>query len=116
MRSFELHVLPEVIKRGMALLGMKSMGGGGEPLLQGAVTPEEALRYAMSLPVATTICGMDSLEVLRQNVRIARGFKPLTDQQMQALRDRCALLSAPHPPLADRREVSKCAARRPRTT
>jgi aryl-alcohol dehydrogenase-like predicted oxidoreductase len=50
-RSFEKHVLPEVIKRGMAALGMKSMGAGGEPLLQGTVTPEEALHYAMSLPV-----------------------------------------------------------------
>jgi hypothetical protein len=34
---------------------MKSMGGGGESVLSGAVTPEEALRYAMSLPVAVTI-------------------------------------------------------------
>jgi len=29
----------------------------------------------MSLPVATTICGIDSLDVLHQNVGIARGFK-----------------------------------------
>jgi aryl-alcohol dehydrogenase-like predicted oxidoreductase len=90
-RSFEKRVLPEVIKRGMAALGMKSMGGGGEALLQGAVTPEEALRYAMSLPVAVTISGIDALSVLRQNLAVARGFTPLTEQQMQALRDRCAV-------------------------
>ena len=40
---------------------MKSMSGGGEAIKHGLVTAEELLRYAMSLPVATTISGMDSL-------------------------------------------------------
>jgi len=48
-------------KRGVAVLGMKSLGGSGEIVVNGAVTHEEGLRYAMSLPVATTISGMDSL-------------------------------------------------------
>jgi aryl-alcohol dehydrogenase-like predicted oxidoreductase len=85
-RSFEQRVLPEVVKRGMAGLGMKSMGGDGRPVLRGAVTAEEALRYAMSLPVAVTISGIDSMDVLRQNLAVARDFKPLTDKAMQALR------------------------------
>ncbi len=93
-RSFERQVLPEVVKRGIAALGMKSMGGGGEPILAGAVTPEEALRYAMSLPVAVTISGIDALAVLRQNLKVARGFTPLTEKQMQALRERCAAVAA----------------------
>jgi hypothetical protein len=54
------------------------------------VTVEEALRYAMSLPVATTISGIDSLAVLRQNLAIARGFKPMTAEEMDTLRRRCA--------------------------
>jgi uncharacterized protein len=56
-RSFEQQVLPEVQRRGITALGMKSLGGDGQPLLHGVVTPAEALRYAMSLPVATTISG-----------------------------------------------------------
>ena len=44
---------------------------------KGAVTPEEALSYAMSLPVAVTISGVDTLEVLHQNLAVARGFQPL---------------------------------------
>ncbi|HEX4589379.1 MAG TPA: aldo/keto reductase, partial [Gemmataceae bacterium] len=56
-RSFATNVLPEVNKRGMAGLGMKSLGGNGQPVTQGVVTVAEALRYAMSLPVATTISG-----------------------------------------------------------
>jgi hypothetical protein len=37
---------------------------------------------------------MDSLDVLRQNLKVARGFKPLTEGEMQALRDRCAAYAA----------------------
>src|SRR6266404_1645325 len=62
-RSFQQQVLPEAKKRGLAVLGMKSLGGSGEIAVNGAVTPEEGLRYAMSLPVATTISGMDSMFV-----------------------------------------------------
>ena len=89
-RSFEQQVLPELLKRGMGALGMKSLGGSAEAVLQGAVTIDEALRYAMSLPASTTISGMDTLETLHQNLAIARDFKPYTAQEMQALRTRCA--------------------------
>jgi hypothetical protein len=66
---------------------MKSMGGSGELISKGAFTPSEALSYAMSLPVATTISGIDSMEVLDQNLRILRDFKPLSAEEMQTLRD-----------------------------
>jgi aryl-alcohol dehydrogenase-like predicted oxidoreductase len=89
-RSFETLVLPELTKRGIAALAMKSMGGTATAVKKGLVKAEEMLRYSMSLPVATTIAGMDSLAVLRQNLRVARGFTPMSDAEMQALRDRCA--------------------------
>jgi aryl-alcohol dehydrogenase-like predicted oxidoreductase len=89
-RSFEKLVLPELHRRGIAPLGMKPMGGTAGAIKGGLVKAEEMLRYAMSLPVATTITGMDSLDVLHQNLRVARGFKPLSAEEMQALRDRCA--------------------------
>jgi hypothetical protein len=43
----------------------------------------------MSLPVATTISGIDSLDVLEQNLAVARGFAPMTESELAALRDRC---------------------------
>jgi aryl-alcohol dehydrogenase-like predicted oxidoreductase len=86
-RSFEDNVLPAANRRGIAILGMKSMGGSGELISKGAFTPSEALSYAMSLPVATTISGIDSMEVLDQNLAILREFKPLSTDQMHALRD-----------------------------
>ena len=88
-RSFETHVLPELNRRGIAALGMKSLGGSGELVAKGAVRVDEALRYAMSLPVACTISGMNSIEVLRQNLALAQDFHPLSDSEMQKLRDRC---------------------------
>jgi len=88
-RSFEQLVLPELKKQGIAALGMKSFGAG-QAVKQKAVTPADALRYAMSLPVTTTISGMDSLRVLRQNLKVARGFTPMTEQQMHAYRTRLA--------------------------
>jgi aryl-alcohol dehydrogenase-like predicted oxidoreductase len=87
-RSFEQHVLPEAQKRGIAVLGMKSLGGSGEMVTSGSITPEEGLRYAMSLPVATTISGMDSIYVAEQNLAIARNFQPMTAEEMNALRER----------------------------
>ncbi|MBD2048219.1 aldo/keto reductase [Coleofasciculus sp. FACHB-64] len=93
-RSFEKQVLPELNKRGIAAIGMKSLGGEGEPIKAGVVTVQEALRYAMSLPVATTVSGIDSLQVLRQNLNIARGFTPMTPEEMQAVRSRYATYAA----------------------
>ncbi len=93
-RSFEQQVLPEAKKQGIAVLGMKSLGGSGEIAVNGGVTAEEGLRYAMSLPVATTISGIDSLVVLEQNLRVARGFQPFAVEQMAALRERVRTLAA----------------------
>jgi aryl-alcohol dehydrogenase-like predicted oxidoreductase len=93
-RSFEQHVLPEANRRGLAVFGMKSLGGSGEIVKYGAATPDEALRYAMSLPVATTISGMESPDVLAQNLAIATSFTPMTGDEMRALRERCRPLAA----------------------
>lgn len=89
-KSFEQVVLPQLHRRGIAALGMKSLGGKGQMVKQKALTPQEALRYAMSLPVAVTVSGIDSPRVLAQNLRVARGFVPFSEREMQALRDRCA--------------------------
>lgn len=93
-RSFENDVLPEANRRGIAALGMKSLGGSGEMVSHGAITASEGLRYAMSLPVATTISGIDSMEVLDQNLAVAVNFQPMDGAQMQSLRDRCRKLAA----------------------
>lgn len=92
-RSFEQQVLPEVRRRGIAAIGMKSLGGEGDAVKKKVVSAQEALRYAMSLDVATTVSGIDSPRVLRQNVAVARGFTPMSTQELETLRARCAELA-----------------------
>jgi uncharacterized protein len=89
IHSFERDVLPVLNQRGVAVLGMKPMVGHGEAIKQGVASAGEMLRYAMSLPVTTTITGMEKIDVLRQNLRIAQNFEPMSAAEMQALRDRC---------------------------
>jgi predicted aldo/keto reductase-like oxidoreductase len=88
-RSFALGVLPELQRQGIAALGMKPHGGTAAAIKAGVVTADEMLRYAMSLPVATTISGMDSLDVVRKNLATAQAFKPMTAPEMDALREKC---------------------------
>ena len=93
-RSFELEVLPELRRRAIAALGMKPLNGKGEAIQKGLLTPEEALRYAMSLPVSTTITGMEKLEILRQNLQIAQNFQPMSEEEMDELRKRLQPLAS----------------------
>lgn len=93
-RSFERLVLPELLARGIAPIGMKSLGGDGAAVKKRAVSVEAALRYAMSLPVATTVSGIDSLRILRQNLRIAQGFQPMSQREMVEHRKRLAPAAA----------------------
>lgn len=93
-RSFEQKVLPELNRRGIAPIGMKSLNGTADAVKKGVLTAKEALTYVMSLPIATLVSGMDSPEVLRKNLEIARTFTPMTSDAMQSLRDRCAATAA----------------------
>ena len=86
--SFEKKVLPVLNARGIAPLGMKPIGGHGEPVQKGVFTAQELLKYAMSLPVATTITGVSEMPILEQNLAVAQGFTPLSETEMGALRER----------------------------
>ncbi len=89
-RSFQTLVLPELNRRKIAAIGMKTFGGDGGALKKRATNAADALRYGMSLPVATTVSGIDSLRVLRQNLRIARGFTPMSPRERAAYERRLA--------------------------
>jgi predicted aldo/keto reductase-like oxidoreductase len=86
-RSFEKQVLPEVIRRGAAVIGCKAIAGGALATAK-VVKPEESLRYCLSLPVSTVICGMDGSAVLRKNIKLASTFKPFHAGEMDALRQK----------------------------
>jgi len=91
--SFEREILPLCQEQGIAVLGMKSNAGGHLQKVQMSITPEESLRYAMSLPVATVISGMDSLEVFRKNLKVAQEFMPLSADERAELLARSEALA-----------------------
>ena len=84
-RSFQRLVLPELLKRGIAPIAMKSLGGDGTIVKDAGIPVEEALRYVLSLPVATLVSGIDSEQVLDQNLKIVRAFQPMTPEEIAAI-------------------------------
>ena len=92
--SFQAKVLPELVRRGIGVLGMKPLGDGFV-LKSGAVSAEEGLRYAMSVPgVGVTITGIDALPILDPALRHARGFEPLSAEARAALERKAAAVAA----------------------
>ena len=83
-RSFELLVLPELVKQNIGVLGMKSLANG-LILRSGTITAPECLRYALSLPTSVVITGIESLERLEQALEVIRTFQPLSDAERHAL-------------------------------
>ncbi len=87
-RSFQKTVLPELLKRKIAPLGMKSLGGNGSIVTGAKVPVAEALRYVLNLPICSLVSGIDSEKVLDQNLKIAREFQPLSNNESEALERR----------------------------
>lgn len=83
-RSFGKAVVPRLLQEGVAVLGMKPMGSG-YLLKSGHVTAPECLQFALNLPASVVITGIDSLEILDQAFTVMRTFKPLDQDQVNAL-------------------------------
>jgi len=84
-RSFQQQVLPELVRRGIAPLAMKSLGGDGSIVTKAGVPVADAIRYVLSLPIASLVTGIDSEKILDQNLKIAREFKPMTAEERAAI-------------------------------
>lgn len=70
--------------KNIGVIAMKVFGGGG--LVGRGLTPKQLLYYTMSQPVSTTIVGISQMEHLEQNVRNAKEFEPLTEEELMELR------------------------------
>ena len=92
-RSFERLVLPELVREGIGVLGMKSMANG-RILQSNTVSATECLHYALNLPTSVVITGCDSMPVLEQACEAARTFRPLREDEVAALLARTATAAA----------------------
>jgi uncharacterized protein len=84
--SFEKRVLPVCQQKGFGVLGMKSLAAqNGRLPRELNVSAELCRRYALSLPIASLVCGMQNREQVRMMATIARDFTPLTRAQADEL-------------------------------
>lgn len=88
-RSFSKEVVPELVKRNIGILGMKSMANG-ILLKSNTVTPIECLHYALNLPTSVVITGIDSMEILDQAFDAVSTFHPLSKQELDSLLEKTA--------------------------
>lgn len=83
-RSFQKEVVPVCLEKGVAALGMKSLGGGhpkGHIADRGGFSATECIRYALSLPIASLVVGILSMEDLEQALSVARDFRPMDERE-----------------------------------
>lgn len=84
-RSFQRGFLPEVNRRGIGIIAMKSLGGAGQMITSLGLTAQQCRRYTLSQPVSTLVCGIESMENLQQDVEIARSFTPMPAEEQERL-------------------------------
>lgn len=83
-------VLPELRRRNIGAIGMKSLGGGsmeaGSHMLSGGfATAQECIRFSIAQDVASVVVGIDSMKVLKQDIDVARNFQPFTNEELDDL-------------------------------
>src|ERR1700720_3956026 len=88
-RSFEKNVVPVLVSKQFAVLGMKSMGDS-HILASKTVTPLECLQYALSLPTSVVITGIDSTQILDQAFKAANSYDKLTKADIAAILNKTA--------------------------
>jgi aryl-alcohol dehydrogenase-like predicted oxidoreductase len=87
-RSFQKEVVPVCLKKNVGVIGMKGLAGGypdGRMLSHMKLSAEECYRYCLSLPIATQVVGITSMEQLKTDIALARHFKPMTESEKQTL-------------------------------
>jgi uncharacterized protein len=80
--SFQELALPIANRKGMGVIAMKVFG---QEMLNGEASPEDLIRYSLSLPISAAVVGMPRPEMIDQNVAIAKAYQPLEPARMREL-------------------------------
>ncbi len=86
--SFIERLLPVTVEKKMGIVGMKIPARDRIFDHGGIITMKEAMDYVITLPVSTIIIGLDNVEELEENIKIARDFKPLNADDMLAIEEK----------------------------
>jgi len=105
--SFIRSVLPNIRKKGLGLLAMKTNAMG--PITKnGIATIDECLRFAWSQDVDTVVSGAETPEQLEHNVLVLKTLKPMSAAEISELLARTA--KGPHGPKIEQYKKSTEAA------
>jgi aryl-alcohol dehydrogenase-like predicted oxidoreductase len=88
-RSFQNEVVPVCLKNNVGVIGMKGLAGGhpqGRLIAELNLTAEQCYRYCLSLPITSQVVGITSMEQLREDIKLARNFQPMSKADMVAFR------------------------------
>jgi predicted aldo/keto reductase-like oxidoreductase len=86
--SFQKKVLPILMKRNIGALGMKSLAAqDGRIPRDLKISADLCRKYALSLPVSTVICGLQTKKEVEAVLKVGHNFKPLTENEINALLD-----------------------------
>ena len=84
-RSFKQELLPEALRQNLGVIAMKVTAVGRIFRKEGIATMEQAFGYTLTNPVSTAIIGISTMAELEENVRIAKDFKPFTEEEINHL-------------------------------
>jgi len=99
--SFIGKTMPELLGAGMGVLAMKTLADGrffakkemngsvkwtsDNPVIPTALSVEECIQFALSLPVSVLITGAENPGLVKEKAAIVRGFASLSEEQRMAL-------------------------------
>lgn len=83
--SFLEAVLPKALDKGMGILGMKTLSRGVCAKIFGDESIEMFLRFAMTQSISAAVVGCETIDQLEMNLRIARSFQPMDQQEQNML-------------------------------
>ncbi len=112
--SFVMKVLPRAVEAGLGVLAMKTLADGrffaektvlgdriwetDNPVVPAALSLQEAIHFAWSLPISVLITGAENARMVREKVALAHMFTEESEEQRQDMIDRLT-------PLAEAGEV-----------
>jgi aryl-alcohol dehydrogenase-like predicted oxidoreductase len=85
--SFEKTALAAAVQHPLGIFAIKVFGNA---FLLRTFSVGDCLRYTLSLPITAAPLGFCTIGQLEDDVRVAQNFKPLTAEEMNALRARAA--------------------------
>jgi len=87
-RSFQREVVPVCLKKNVGVIGMKGLAGGGTQgrlIEKLGMTAVDCYNYCLSLPVTAQVVGITTMAQLKEDIALARNFKPLEAAARQSL-------------------------------